>query len=160
MARRIFRIRNLNQSLPLRTDPLNGRTEPRGVIFERLAAAGAEALFTTPYFGSDEAARLMSTAAHGGASVQLGVPGPNQWKNGQYAIHASRSYYDALEGVSILEFPMMSHAKANSIDGAGMLGATDGTGMSIVRALVHDELGGALRLSDEGGLRAEVTFPA
>ncbi len=45
-------------------------------------------------------------------------------------------------------------------DGAGMLGAADGTGMSIVRALVRDELGGALRLSDEGGLRAEVTFPA
>jgi two-component sensor histidine kinase len=36
----------------------------------------------------------------------------------------------------------------------------DGTGLSIVRALVRDELGGTLRLEDHGGLRAEVTFPA
>jgi cardiolipin synthase len=109
----------------LRTDPLNRRTEPRAVLFERLGAARTEALITTPYFGSDEAARLLSTSAGGGANIQLGVPGPNQWKNGQYAIHATRSYYGALEGVNILEFPMMSHAKANSIDGAGMLGTVN-----------------------------------
>jgi two-component system, sensor histidine kinase PdtaS len=36
----------------------------------------------------------------------------------------------------------------------------DGTGLSIVRALVRDELGGTLLLEDHGGLRAEVTFPA
>jgi hypothetical protein len=29
-----------------------------------------------------------------------------------------------------------------------------------VRALVRDELGGTLALLDDGGLRAEVTFPA
>jgi two-component sensor histidine kinase len=45
-------------------------------------------------------------------------------------------------------------------DGAGMTGAADGTGMSIVRALVRDELGGTLELVDRGGLRAEVRFPA
>jgi two-component sensor histidine kinase len=45
-------------------------------------------------------------------------------------------------------------------DGGGMRGATDGTGLSIVRALVRDELGGTLELLDDGGLRAEVTFPA
>lgn len=44
-------------------------------------------------------------------------------------------------------------------DGAGIGGAADGTGMSIVRALVRDELGGELRLADDGGLRAEVRFP-
>jgi two-component sensor histidine kinase len=45
-------------------------------------------------------------------------------------------------------------------NGAGVGDATEGTGMSIVRALVRDELGGTLRLVDSGGLRAEVRFPA
>jgi two-component sensor histidine kinase len=45
-------------------------------------------------------------------------------------------------------------------DGDGMQDAVDGTGLSIVRALVRDELGGELSLVDENGLRAEVTFPA
>jgi two-component sensor histidine kinase len=35
-----------------------------------------------------------------------------------------------------------------------------GTGLSIVRALVQDELGGRLALESNGGLRAEVVFPA
>ena len=35
----------------------------------------------------------------------------------------------------------------------------DGTGLSIVRALVRDELRGTLELRGEGGLQAEVTFP-
>jgi two-component sensor histidine kinase len=45
-------------------------------------------------------------------------------------------------------------------DGAGMQAASDSTGLSIVRALVRDELGGELTLVDDGGLRAEVRFPA
>jgi two-component sensor histidine kinase/putative methionine-R-sulfoxide reductase with GAF domain len=45
-------------------------------------------------------------------------------------------------------------------DGAGLRGAGSGTGLSIVRALVTDELRGELSLRDEGGLRAEVVFPA
>jgi two-component sensor histidine kinase/putative methionine-R-sulfoxide reductase with GAF domain len=45
-------------------------------------------------------------------------------------------------------------------DGAGIAGAPAGTGLSIVDALVRDELGGTLTLEDEGGLRAEVVFPA
>jgi two-component sensor histidine kinase/putative methionine-R-sulfoxide reductase with GAF domain len=36
--------------------------------------------------------------------------------------------------------------------------AEDGTGLSIVRALVRDELGGELRLEPAGGLRAEILF--
>jgi two-component sensor histidine kinase len=44
-------------------------------------------------------------------------------------------------------------------DGSGINGAIDGTGLSIVRALVRDELGGALSLHDAGGVRAEVVFP-
>jgi two-component sensor histidine kinase/putative methionine-R-sulfoxide reductase with GAF domain len=45
-------------------------------------------------------------------------------------------------------------------DGSGIDGAPQGTGLSIVEALVRDELGGTLSLADEGGLRAEVVFPA
>ena len=45
-------------------------------------------------------------------------------------------------------------------DGKGIQGNGSGTGLSIVRALVKDELQGALELYDEGGFRAEVVFPA
>jgi two-component sensor histidine kinase len=45
-------------------------------------------------------------------------------------------------------------------DGQGMRDASDGTGLSIVRALVRDELGGSLELSGGAGLRADVRFPA
>jgi two-component system, sensor histidine kinase PdtaS len=45
-------------------------------------------------------------------------------------------------------------------DGGGIDGAAHGTGLSIVQALVRDELGGTLSLANEGGLRAEVVFPA
>ncbi len=45
-------------------------------------------------------------------------------------------------------------------DGEWAADAADGTGLSIVRALVRDELNGTLTLSSEGGLRAEVAFPA
>src|SRR5919202_312424 len=45
-------------------------------------------------------------------------------------------------------------------DGGGLAGADSGTGLSIVRALVRDELRGTLSLSSEGPFRAEVVFPA
>src|SRR5438067_8777656 len=46
-------------------------------------------------------------------------------------------------------------------DGAGLADDGDGgTGLSIVRALVRDELGGTFDLRHEGGTRAEVVFPA
>src|SRR5215212_9139654 len=44
-----------------------------------------------------------------------------------------------------------------SDDGGGFRGET-GTGLSIVEALVRDELGGELRFLDDGGFRAEVVF--
>ena len=44
-------------------------------------------------------------------------------------------------------------------DGGGMTGEGSGTGLSIVRALVRDELRGTLALENDGGLRAEVVFP-
>jgi len=45
-------------------------------------------------------------------------------------------------------------------DGAGIDGEASGTGLSIVRALVRDELQGRLDLRNDGGTRAEVIFPA
>jgi two-component sensor histidine kinase/putative methionine-R-sulfoxide reductase with GAF domain len=44
-------------------------------------------------------------------------------------------------------------------DGGGISGEGSGTGLSIVRALVRDELGGELALESDRGLRAEVVFP-
>jgi two-component sensor histidine kinase/putative methionine-R-sulfoxide reductase with GAF domain len=44
-------------------------------------------------------------------------------------------------------------------DGAGIDAAASGTGLSIVRALVRDELKGSLELRNDGGTRAEVVFP-
>src|SRR6185295_13332982 len=44
-------------------------------------------------------------------------------------------------------------------DNGSWVGTDDGTGLSIVRALVRDELKGELSLAAEDGLRAEVTFP-
>src|SRR2546423_8684862 len=45
-------------------------------------------------------------------------------------------------------------------DGRGIEGAEGGTGLSIGEALVPDELQGTLSLASDGGLRAEVVFPA
>jgi two-component sensor histidine kinase/GAF domain-containing protein len=45
-------------------------------------------------------------------------------------------------------------------DGGGLAGEASGTGLSIVRALVRDELRGTLRFEERDGLRAEVVFPA
>jgi two-component sensor histidine kinase len=45
-------------------------------------------------------------------------------------------------------------------DGPGIEAEGSGTGLSIVRALVRDELYGELTLENQHGLRAEVVFPA
>ncbi len=45
-------------------------------------------------------------------------------------------------------------------DGGAVAGELAGTGLSIVRALVRDELQGELSLERDPGLRAEVVFPA
>jgi two-component sensor histidine kinase/putative methionine-R-sulfoxide reductase with GAF domain len=48
---------------------------------------------------------------------------------------------------------------AVSDDGEGIDGAPEGTGISIVRALVRDELRGTLELRNDEGLVVEVAFP-
>jgi two-component sensor histidine kinase len=44
-------------------------------------------------------------------------------------------------------------------DGPGIDGAPAGTGLSIVGALVRDELGGTFDVESGEGTRARVTFP-
>jgi two-component sensor histidine kinase len=44
-------------------------------------------------------------------------------------------------------------------DGGGMQGEGPGTGLSIVRALVHDELRGTFELTSDAGTEARVAFP-
>jgi two-component sensor histidine kinase len=69
---------------------------------------------------------------HGGSSVRVELSG----RNGEVAL-------------SIAD------------DGEGMTaGGDSGTGLSIVEALVRDELGGTLSLSSSGGFRAKVVFAA
>ena len=48
---------------------------------------------------------------------------------------------------------------AISDDGGGIAEAKSGTGLSIVRALVREELNGTLELRDGEGTTAEVVFP-
>jgi two-component system, sensor histidine kinase PdtaS len=74
---------------------------------------------------------LQNALEHGGNSVQIGLA----QRNGEVVL-------------SIAD------------DGTGIEADAAGTGLSIVQALVRDELQGRLALSSKGGTRAEVVFPA
>jgi two-component sensor histidine kinase/putative methionine-R-sulfoxide reductase with GAF domain len=74
---------------------------------------------------------LQNALEHGGDSVQIGLAR----RNGEVVL-------------SIAD------------DGSGIEADAAGTGLSIVQALVRDELQGRLDLRSEGGTRAEVVFPA
>jgi two-component sensor histidine kinase/putative methionine-R-sulfoxide reductase with GAF domain len=74
---------------------------------------------------------LQNALEHGGDSVQIGLA----QRNGEVVL-------------SIAD------------DGSGIEADAAGTGLSIVQALVRDELQGRLDLSSEEGTRAEVVFPA
>ena len=72
----------------------------------------------------------------------------NALEHGGDAVHVELSRRDGEIVLSIAD------------DGGGIGQASAGTGLSIVRALVRDELRGSLSLSAEAGTRAEVVFPA
>jgi two-component sensor histidine kinase len=81
------------------------------------------------------------------------------------ALVFSELFQNALEhggGTVRIELAQQDGDVALSIadDGGGLNGGDDGTGLSIVRALVRDELGGTLELTSDPGLRVQVVFPA
>jgi two-component system, sensor histidine kinase PdtaS len=81
------------------------------------------------------------------------------------ALVFSELFQNALEhgrGTVRIELTRRGHevTLAVSDEGAGMNGSGDGTGLSIVRALVREELQGTLELTSVPGLRAEVLFPS
>ena len=69
---------------------------------------------------------------------------------------------DPLEGTNLCATgaPDAISVIAIADDGKGWSGEGSGTGLSIVRALVRDELRGSFDLVSDGGTRAEVVFPA
>ncbi len=81
------------------------------------------------------------------------------------ALVFSELFQNALEhGGATVRIELAQHngdvTLAIADDGRGLQGKAGGTGLSIVGALVRDELAGTLQLLDAGGLRAEVVFPA
>jgi two-component sensor histidine kinase/putative methionine-R-sulfoxide reductase with GAF domain len=113
----------------------------RGMLVQGLAPGKhVEALLEPLAVGGDRATALalvftelfQNALEHGGPSVHVGLAG----RDGEVVL----TVVDDGEG----------------IDGE----PPHGTGLSIVRALVRDELGGTLSLESGHGLRAEVTFPA
>jgi two-component system, sensor histidine kinase PdtaS len=118
-------------------------------LLERLRATLVQGLAT----GKDVEAELEPVALAGNRATAL-------------ALVFSELFQNALEhgGSSVrVELERRDGRIALSIsdDGKGVSGApAGGTGLSIVRALVRDELQGTLSLESNGGLRAEVVFPA
>jgi two-component sensor histidine kinase/putative methionine-R-sulfoxide reductase with GAF domain len=118
-------------------------------LLERLRATLVQGLAT----GKDVEAELEPVALAGNRATAL-------------ALVFSELFQNALEhgGSSVrVELERRDGRIALSIsdDGEGVSGEpAGGTGLSIVRALVRDELQGTLSLESNGGLRAEVVFPA
>jgi two-component system, sensor histidine kinase PdtaS len=118
-------------------------------LLERLRATLVQGLAT----GKDVEAELEPVALAGNRATAL-------------ALVFSELFQNALEhgGSSVrVELERRDGRIALSIsdDGEGVSGdSAGGTGLSIVRALVRDELQGTLSLESNGGLRAEVVFPA
>jgi two-component sensor histidine kinase len=117
-------------------------------LLERLRAMLVQGLVA----GKDVQATLASVAIEGDKATAL-------------ALVFSELFQNALEhgGDSVrIELARRNGDVVLAIadDGAGLRSDAEGTGLSIVRALVRDELGGTLRLDGSDGVRAEVVFPA
>jgi two-component sensor histidine kinase/putative methionine-R-sulfoxide reductase with GAF domain len=119
-----------------------------GDLLERLRAMLVQGLGA----GKDVSATLVPVTLEGDRATALALVFSELLQNAlEHGGHAVRIELAQRNGDVVL---------AIADDGGGIDGAAAGTGLSIVEALVRDELGGTLSLADDGGLRAEVVFPA
>jgi len=118
-----------------------------GELLDRLRAMLVQGLGA----GKDVAAELEPVSLAGGRATALALVFSELLQNAlEHGGDAVRIELARRDGDALL---------AIADDGGGIDDAASGTGLSIVRALVRDELKGRLELRSDGGTRAEVVFP-
>jgi two-component sensor histidine kinase/putative methionine-R-sulfoxide reductase with GAF domain len=118
-----------------------------GELVERLRAMLVQGLGR----GKRVRARVESIPLHGDRATALALVFSELFQNALE--HGGDEVLVALERLN-------GRVRLTVADNGRWDGGEDGTGLSIVRALVHDELRGTLTLADHDGLRAEVAFPS
>ena len=119
-----------------------------GELLDRLRAMLVQGLAT----GKDVHAELASVSLAGSRATALALVFSELLQNAlEHGGNAVRIELAQRNGEVILSI---------ADDGRGIEDDASGTGLSIVQALVRDELQGRLDLRNEGGTRAEVVFPA
>jgi len=118
-----------------------------GELLERLRAMLVQGLGA----GKDVEAALEPVSLAGGRATALALVFSELLQNAlEHGGDAVRIELARRDGDAVL---------AIADDGRGIEDTTSGTGLSIVQALVRDELKGRLELRNDGGTRAEVVFP-
>jgi two-component system, sensor histidine kinase PdtaS len=118
-----------------------------GELLDRLRAMLVQGLGA----GKDVEAELQPVALAGGRATALALVFSELLQNAlEHGGDAVRIRLVRRNGDAVL---------AIADDGGGIADDASGTGLSIVRALVRDELKGRLDLHNDGGTRAEVVFP-
>jgi two-component system, sensor histidine kinase PdtaS len=118
-----------------------------GDLLDRLRAMLVQGLGA----GKDVAAELEPVSLAGGRATALALVFSELLQNAlEHGGDAVRIELARRDGDALL---------AIADDGRGIADDASGTGLSIVRALVRDELKGRLDLRSDGGTRAEVVFP-
>ncbi len=118
-----------------------------GELLDRLRAMLVQGLGA----GKEVEAELEPVSLAGGRATALALVFSELLQNAlEHGGHAVRIELARRNGDAML---------AIADDGGGIADDASGTGLSIVRALVRDELKGRLDLRNDGGTRAEVVFP-
>jgi two-component system, sensor histidine kinase PdtaS len=118
-----------------------------GELLDRLRAMLVQGLGA----GKDVEAELEPVSLAGGRATALALVFSELLQNAlEHGGDAVRIELARRDGDAVL---------AIADDGRGIDDTASGTGLSIVRALVRDELKGRLDLRNDGGTRAEVVFP-
>src|SRR4051795_11022249 len=118
-----------------------------GELLDRLRAMLVQGLGA----GKDVEADLQPVSLAGGRATALALVFSELLQNAlEHGGDAVRIHLARRDGDAVL---------AIADDGGGIADDASGTGLSIVRALVRDELKGKLELRNDGGTRAEVVFP-